>query len=262
MDCGTYKNKTSSCNRVREAEKKGEKEMSIPPRHETGARRNMGPQGKNIPPVNKEHSEKLWGVRGVEDVFFQREAQITWWSVLGGIAMAALLTKLDSLPPAFKMGKWYFSLYFLATCLVIINSWVQTAWGSLVLKWPISISTSAVIFFQGLLMSVAALNITKPAIWYAAITGVILTALFLQLIFSKSRGWIAFPAEMIDQAHASNWIYAILAIFGLVSSVYLAVRPGIVVETGWGVAAVLLSIFALIREHLGMNEEKRRMGIP
>lgn len=217
--------------------------------------------GEAVSPVTEEHPEKLWAARGKEDVFFQREAQVTWWSVLGGIAVAALLTELDALPPAFRSGRWYVLLYFLATCLVIINSWVQTVWGSLVLKWPISIHTSASMFFQGLLMSVGALNITKPAIWYAAMTGVILTNLFNQLIFSRSSGWIAFPAEMVNQARTNNRIYTAMAVFGAVSGVYLALRPGIGVEMVLGIVAVLISIFALIREHVGMNEEKQRMGI-
>ncbi len=235
--------------------------MSNPSRLKSNIRKKTRTQRRIISPGNENRSEKLWATRGVEDVFFQREAQVTWWSVLGGIAVAALLTKLDTLLLAFKLGERYLALYFLATCLVIINSWVQTAWGSLVLKWPISISTSISIFFQGLLMSIAALSITNPAIWYAAMTGVILTHLFNQLVFSKSHGWMAFPTEMIDQARANNWIYSILAVIGVSSSIYLALQPSVNAEIGFGIAAVLISIFALVKEHSSMNEEKRRMRI-
>jgi len=132
--------------------------MSNPSRKKPKIQKKAITLGRKPSPGNENHSEKLWAARGVEDVYFQREAQVTWWSVLGGIAVAALLTELDTLLFAFNMGKWYFSLYFLATCLVIINSWVQTVWGSLVLKWPISISTSISGFFQGILLSVAALR--------------------------------------------------------------------------------------------------------
>lgn len=235
--------------------------MSNSRNRKTKTLRNARHFDEAVSPLTEKHPERLWAARGKEDVFFQREAQVTWWSVLGGIAAAALLTKLDALPSAFTIGKWYVLLYFVATCFVIINSWVQTAWGSLVLNWPISIPTSASIFFQGLLMSVGALNITKPAIWYAAMTGVILTHLFNQLVFSKSGGWITLPAKMINQARINNRIYIVIGVFGAATSVYLALRPSIGVEMVLGIAAVLISIYALIKEHVGMKEEKRSMRI-
>jgi len=102
--------------------------------------------------------EQLWIRRGVEDVFFQREAQVTWWTVLGGIAVAALLTQLDGVLNILKAGHLVYVLYFLTTCLVIVNSWVQTSWGSLVLRWPISIPSSLIGFFQGLSLSLVALS--------------------------------------------------------------------------------------------------------
>ena len=105
-----------------------------------------------------ETKESLWAARGMDDVFFQREAQVTWWSVMVGIAVGALLTRLEALLLEFQNGHWYFALYFLAICCIIINSWVQTAWGSLVLRCPISIPFASSLFFQGLFMSVASLQ--------------------------------------------------------------------------------------------------------
>lgn len=72
---------------------------------------------------------------------------------------------------------------------------------------------------------------------------------------------MAFPTEMIDQARANNWIYSILAVIGVSSSIYLALQPSVNAEIGFGIAAVLISIFALVKEHSSMNEEKRRMRI-
>lgn len=235
--------------------------MSNTSNRKSKARKKVIHQEKSAPPVKEEHAEKLWATRGMDDVSFQRGAQVTWWSVLGGIAVAALLTKIDSLPSAFIEGKWYVTLYFLATCLVIVNSWVQTAWGSLVLRWQISISTSVSLFFQGISMAVAALNITNPAIWYAAMFVVLSTALFNELVFSKSHAWITLPAELIDQARAGIRIYMSISVFALVSSIYLALRPSTIAELVLGTVAVLVSIFALVRQHLGMTEEKRRLGI-
>jgi hypothetical protein len=208
-----------------------------------------------------ESSEKLWLARGAEDVFFQREAQITWWSVLGGIAVAALLTELDAVPLAVRSGKWEAALYFLATCLVIVNSWVQTAWGSLILKWPISISTSLSLFFMGISLSVAALNVTRPALWYAAMSGVLLTGLFNQVVFTKNRAWVALSADLVDRTRASARMYVGMTAFALAYTIYLTLRPGPLAEKSGALIALGVSVLTLVRQHLEMTEEKRRMGI-
>jgi hypothetical protein len=212
-------------------------------------------------PSQAEPVEKLWTRRGVEDVYFQREAQLTWWSVLGGIAVAALLTRLESLPGEFGAGRWYVVFYLLATCLAIINAWVQTAWGSLVLKWPISIPTSITIFIHGISLSVAALYITRPAIWYAALSRVLLTHQFDQWYFSKSGAWIAMPRERVDQLRKNSLFYSFMAIFGIASSIFLAMQPVFMAELGGGIIALLLAIGALVLQHVGMAEEKRRLGV-
>ena len=235
--------------------------MSTLPKRNPKTRRHIVRRGKDVPLFNEASTEKLWVRRGAEDVAFQREAQVTWWSVLGGIAVAALLTELDSLPVAFRSGRWYVALYFLSTCLVIVNSWVQTAWGSLILKWPLSISTSISLFFLGISMSVAALNITRPALWYAAMSVVLLTGLYNQLVFSKNHAWVALSADLVGKVHASAWMYVAMTVFGIVSSIYLALRPSPGAETGWGITAFVITVLTLIRQHFEMTEEKRRMGI-
>jgi len=40
---------------------------------------------------------RLWGTHGLDAVYFQREAQVNFWTVLGGLAMEALLTQLSPL---------------------------------------------------------------------------------------------------------------------------------------------------------------------
>jgi hypothetical protein len=152
-------------------------------------------------------------------------------------------------------------LYFLSTCLVIVNSWVQTAWGSLILKWPISISTSLSLFFLGIFLSVAALNVTQPVIWYAAMSVVLLTGLFNQLVFTKNHAWIALSQELVNRTRASAWMYVVMTLFAIAYTAFLAIKPSLAAEIGGGLIAFLVAFFALIRQHLEMVEEKRRMGI-
>lgn len=209
-----------------------------------------------------EAPERLWASHGLEDVYFQREAQVTWWTVLGGIAVAALLTELEEVFLSVNSERWYVLLYFAATLLVIVNSWVQTAWGSLVLKWPISIPTSLFLFFQGIAMSVAGLNVSKPSLWFGAIFFIMVTAILNQVSFSKSRAWVALPKEMVARAKIGILIYMLISLLTLGITIFLAFKPDVVFEIIFGFLALILSIMALIWQHIGMTEEKRRMQIP
>jgi hypothetical protein len=79
-----------------------------------------------------------WQVRGIEDVYYQREAQVTWWTILGCIAAGALLTQLQDVVAQAQSGRWSPVLYFLATALIIVISWVQTVWGVIALLMAVA----------------------------------------------------------------------------------------------------------------------------
>lgn len=212
--------------------------------------------------TERQADEKLWASHGVEDVYFQREAQVTWWTILGGIAVGAILTRLESIPAALKAGQWYVLLYLLATLLIIINSWVQTTWGSLVLRWPLSIPTAVFISIQGISMSVAGLNASKPALWYTAISVVLVTAVLNQWSFSRTNAWANLPGELVKRAKTGILIYCFMCIFAVASSILLALTGGKTLEMTWGIIALVVSILALVWQHIGMSAEKRMMGIP
>lgn len=206
--------------------------------------------------------EKLWAARGLEDVYFQREAQITWWTILGGIAVGAVLTRLESIPEALKAGEWYVLLYLLATLLIIINSWAQTTWGSLVLRWPISIPTAVIMFMGGIALSVAGLNISQPAVWFAAISVVLITSVLHQLTFSKTHAWDNLTAAIVKRVRLGIRIYVVICILAVASAVLLALVSSRTMEMVYGIVALVLSILALVWQHIGMTEEKRILGIP
>ncbi len=207
-------------------------------------------------------TEKYWRTHGEEDVAFQRQAQVTWWSVLGGVAVAALLTQLEPLLSTVRAGKWYFLLFFIATCLVMVNSWVQTAWASIVLKWPILISTSIGLFFGVVSLSIAALNITRPAYWFTAIFFVAGFGVYNQLFFMKNRSWVTLTPGTVKRARTSIAAYGALLILLLIASVLLFLYPTTIMETIWAVFAVTAAILALIWQDIGMKLEKKELGVP
>jgi hypothetical protein len=213
-------------------------------------------------PSTKNEAEKLWRIHGEEDVSFQRQAQVTWWSVLGGVAVAALLTQLEPMTAAVRNGKWYTTLFFVATCLIMINSWVQTSWATIVLRWPILISTSIGLFFGVVSLSLAALNITRPAIWFTAIFFVAGFGVYNQLFFIKNRSWVTLTPETEKRARSTIKLYCFLLLLLLVGAILLFLYPSAIMEMFWALFALVVSIFALIWQDIGMKLEKKELGVP
>lgn len=217
---------------------------------------------KSLNPPELGGSEKYWRIHGEEDVSFQRQAQVTWWSVLGGVAVAALLTQLEPMVADVQSGKWYSLLFFIATCLIMINSWVQTAWASIVLKWPILISTSIGLFFGVVSLSIAALNITRPAYWFMAIFFVAGFGVYNQLFFMKNRSWVTLTPDTIKRARTSIIVYGFLLLILLVGATLLYLYPTSIMQKCWAVFALLASILMLVWQDIGMKLEKNELGVP
>jgi protein-S-isoprenylcysteine O-methyltransferase Ste14 len=77
----------------------------------------------------------------------------------------------------------------------------------------------------------------------------------------RQEGWIALPKAAIKRVIVGIWIYGILILVTLGISVYLFIFPSRWAEMIFGVIALLLSVLALYWQHLGMQEEKKRMHI-
>lgn len=218
----------------------------------------------SVKPTRKRKASelRLWKTHGAEDVFFQREAQVNFWTVLGGLAMAALLTQLSPLLKELQASRWYLLLYLLTSILVLATSWVQTSWGSLVLKWPISIFTTVTMLFQMLIQSIQCLLITNPSGWLAASGGIILFALFNQIYFAKSGAWKVFSSESIKRFKFTNGVYLIIVFLCLGGAFQLYKYPSRIAEMIWGFVVFFFSIIALYIQHKGMQEERKELGIP
>jgi len=204
----------------------------------------------------------LWAAHGAEDVYFQREAQVNFWTVLGGLAMAALLTQLPSLLKELLASRWYLLLFLVTSILILANSWVQTSWGSLVLKWPISIATTIIMLFQMLFHSIQCLLITNPSGWLAATAGLIFFSLANQFYFEKSGAWKVFPPAFIKRFKFDNLVYSFFILISLAAAYELYRYPSRIAEMVWGFVVFFFSILALYMQYKGMQQEKQELGIP
>jgi hypothetical protein len=210
----------------------------------------------------KSKNLKYWRERGPEDVAYQRQAQITWWSVLGGIAIGILVTQISPVIEALKSPTWYQGLYFLATLLAIDYFWVSVSWGSLVLKWPITILSSLGLLLGNVAVAYASLNLNNPPVWMAALTALAFSALFNQLNFFFAGGRDAFPPEIFHGFRTPLIVYGGLVVVLLGFTIHMFLVPTQTVFLVYGFISILASIGMLVWQHQGMVVEKRELGIP
>jgi hypothetical protein len=217
---------------------------------------------RSQPKEFKNPDQRLWRTHREDSVFFQREAQVNFWTVLGGLAMAALLTQLGPLLVELGKSRWHLVLFMLTSILVIATSWVQTSWGSLVMKWPISIISTVLNIFGMLAQSIQCLLITNPAGWMAATSAILFFALALQWYFRLSGAWSVFTDGMIARIKIINLVYLFLVFLCLGGALQLYLFPSHLAEIIWGFVVFIFAILALIMQHKSMQVEKKELGIP
>ncbi len=215
---------------------------------------------KRVP--GEDSNLKYWRNRGADDVSYQRQAQTTWWSVLGGIAIGILVTQISPVLAMFKTAAWYQGLYFLATLLMIDYFWVSVSWGSLVLKWPITIMSSLGLLLGNVAVAYAALNLNNPPVWMAAATAMSFSAVFNQINFFFSGGRDTFPPEIFHGFRTPLIVFSGLCVVLLGFTIHMFLVPTQTVFIVYGFVAILLSIGFLVWQHLGMVVEKRELRIP
>ena len=215
------------------------------------------------PPVKAEKQPKsLWSLRGMEDVYFQREAQVNFWTVMGGLQLAVLLTQAGALWEQIQMGRWYLSLYLLTSLLIIALMWASTAWGSLVLKWTVNIPTIITGFFGNFAMALACLLLVNPAGWFISLTIAAIGNWLHQFLFYRFGAWENFSAEIKKQLRTNLWVYGLWPLLCFAGAIHLFLAPSVLADMVWGVLILLVVIDALFRQHRGMERERKDLGIP
>jgi len=203
-----------------------------------------------------------WLVRGVEDVYYQREAQLGLWTILGGIAVGALVTQMQSVAAQVQAGRWSVALYFLATVLIIANAWVQTAWGPLVIRWRLCVAMALLHISGGLATCVLSLQVTNPPGWMFAVGLLVLITQIIQLYHTRSGAWGVFDPAYTARLKSVLWTQGTFMGIALAAGLLLLHYPGPLHETVWGVVAVLLAGLALWLQDRGMKAERAALGIP
>lgn len=227
----------------------------------TISKKKSKPEKKTPVPV-KEKPRSLWSLHGMEDVYFQRESQINFWTVMGGLQAAALLTQTGLLWEQMQAGRWHLFLYLLDALLIITLMWASTAWGSLVLKWTVNIPAIFTDFFGNFAMAIACLLIVNPAGWFLSVAIAAIGNWLHQFLFYRSGAWEHFSAETNKHLKANLWIYGLWPLICFAGALHLFLVPSVIAETIWGVIILIVLTDALFRQHRGMERERKELGIP
>lgn len=215
---------------------------------------------KSTPDENKLAS--LWMRHGIDDVYYQRDAHVTFWSVLGGIAVAALLTQIANLMNEIKSGNWHLLFYFFTSINMITLSWVSHLWGSLVLKLRVTILHTFLLLSNLICLCIVCLFFTDPVIFFSAGVFFVFLALLIQLYIKNTGGWTVFTDERIKGIRMTLWMWLASMVIFLCATAQLYWYPSTLSELIWGVLVFLASTGSLVMQHYGMEQERKDLGIP
>ena len=126
-------------------------------------------------------NNNAWIIRYNQSVDFQRSAQMTWWSILQGLAVAALAERIFEIVEMNADYKWTYLLLAVTSMLILVSSWVQMSWAIMMLHWPVNVTHTAFTLLLGVMSYLMALYIDQPANWFHAVLGVVISALIIYI---------------------------------------------------------------------------------
>jgi len=211
---------------------------------------------------SKEPSKQLWIRRGESDIEYQRQAQVTWWSILGGLAVGVLLTQFPAIIENLNRAHWQLFLYFFASALFIILNWVNISWGSLVLRARLSIARSITTFFTGFSLSLLCLLVTKPSVWAFGVAFWILCGMaqdFVEFRMGVTLKSIWHEKKAFSNQVIQMGVFLFIAIF---FGICLFLFPSQLLELIFILIVIAAAIFSFFSQHQIMERERKEGNIP
>jgi len=215
-----------------------------------------------FPVAAEEKPANFWSIHDKDDVNFQRGAQITLWSIMGGLQLAALLTQMGSLWEQVRDGRWFLSLYLIDSLLVIALIWALSSWESLILKWTITIPTILTQLVGNFILAITCLLIVDPTGWFLTLAISATCNWLHHIVLSRLGAWEPFSPKMLKAMKANLWVYALWPLLAYAGTIHLYLVPSPVVQTLWGVVALAVIIEGLFRQHHDMKRDRQQFGIP
>lgn len=209
-----------------------------------------------------EKPTSLWSKRGTEDVNFQRGAQVTLWSIMGGLQVAALLTQVDNLWEQLQAGRWYLSIFLIDTLLIITLIWALSSWQSLILKWTIDIPTILTQFLGNFVLAITCLLVANPAGWSLSLAISATCNWLHNFLLSKTGAWEPASPEIVKRLKANLLVFSIWPLLAYAGAIHMFFVPSMLIQAIWGMVAFAIIIEGLLRQQKDINRDRKELGIP
>jgi hypothetical protein len=199
-------------------------------------------------------AEWVTSSKGTSGVDYQRSAQITWWSILQGIAVGALVLNLPSvLNTVSQSGKWFLLIYLVISFLIVVNVWVQMAWAILILRWQISIIHTVLILLLGFAVSTVCVFVESPKFWFPSVGALVLSAIAVYIYNIRERAYVGLSTERV---YRIIWIYGAFLLLCVIASIHIWNTLTDFAQIFWGVVFLALAIVALLIQDKQMKHER------
>jgi hypothetical protein len=210
---------------------------------------------------NKDLSE-YWSKHGIADVDYQRQAMLTWWSILGGLATGALLTQVPTLYNNFNHGAWQHIFFFITSALLIISNWINFSWGALIVKSQLRTARITIIFFGILFLSIQCLFVNDPIAWSFFVALHLIANLIWNIYESKS--WTNKISDIVEKRGVLFLNLEMIIGIGLslIACLVLHFFPSQIIEIAWGIIALVVIVFSIVSHNKSMEQERVNGNIP
>jgi len=198
--------------------------------------------------------------RGVDSINFQRTAHITWISVLMAMVVVVLADKIyNRLGSALAQGRWYLLLFVIASGLIIIQTWVQTGWQTLISHSPITVVRTGLTLLNGLAIYFICASIENPASWFRAAGFFCIVSCFALVTGLRQKMIMVVFTKRIYLVTGVVGAYAGIA---FLAAWHLTVQPVAWVAWFWGAIAILMMTVYLWLQSRSMKIERKARNIP
>jgi len=206
------------------------------------------------------HKNDKWLASAREEgIPYQREVQLTWWSVLQGIVVSEFIIKVPVLLQKIYFSKDYYLIwYIIGTLLILVNVWVQVAWAIIFLRWPLNISHVLLTTLLGTVSIGIVAYVEQPLLWVASTIAIASMGIAVYLYNVKRKAYLAVGLQygwkpIIEM---STFLIALFLLF-------IWLLAGSQEAIGWaGFSVSILAGIALRRQSQRMEYERSQSGIP
>jgi hypothetical protein len=198
--------------------------------------------------------------RGESGIAYQRSAQITWWSILQGAAVAELVRQIPNIVDEITTSShWYLLIYLLTSFMIVVNAWVQMAWAILISRWEINVLHTALILILGVSVSVTCTFVDQPQYWYPSAALLILSAISVYVYNLNNKTQLGLSEKRVKKIILKYVGFFILSVS---ASAHILISRKRFPHIVWGFVFLLATVWSLMMQCKQMKYERSQRHVP